>query len=67
MSYGYGWMVGLEDSRQIITHGGGIEGFVTNIARYPQDKTVIIVLSNQQYTSMGIIQPELAKKVFNRG
>lgn len=66
MSYGYGWMVGLEDSRQIITHGGGIEGFVTNIARYPQDKTVIIVLSNQQYTSMGIIQPELAKKVFNR-
>jgi CubicO group peptidase (beta-lactamase class C family) len=66
MSYGYGWMVGVEDSRQIITHGGGIEGFVTSIARYPQDKTVIIVLSNQQYTSMGIIQPELAKKVFNR-
>lgn len=64
MAYGYGWMVGLEDGRQIITHGGGIEGFVTNIARYPQDKTVIIILSNQQYTSIGIIQPELAKKVF---
>jgi CubicO group peptidase (beta-lactamase class C family) len=64
MAYGYGWMVGLEDGRQIITHGGGIEGFVTNIARYPQDKTVIIILSNQEYTSMGIIQPELAKKVF---
>jgi len=65
MAYGYGWMVGLEDGRQIITHGGGIEGFVTNIARYPQDKTVIIILSNQQYTSIGIIQPELAKKVFS--
>lgn len=64
MAYGYGWMVGLEDGRQIITHGGGIEGFVTSIARYPQDKTVIIILSNQEYTSMGIIQPELAKKVF---
>jgi CubicO group peptidase (beta-lactamase class C family) len=63
MAYGYGWVVGLEDRRQIITHGGGIEGFVTNIARYPEDETVIIILSNQQYTS-GIIQPELAKKVF---
>jgi CubicO group peptidase (beta-lactamase class C family) len=64
MAYGYGWLVGLEDGRQIITHGGGIEGFVTNIARYPEDKTVIIILSNQQYTSISIIQPELAKKVF---
>jgi len=64
MAYGYGWMVGLEDGRRIITHGGGIEGFVTNIARYPEDKTVIIILSNQQYTSIGIIHPELAKKVF---
>jgi CubicO group peptidase (beta-lactamase class C family) len=64
MAYGYGWIIGLEDSRQIITHGGGINGFVTNIARYPQDKTVIIILSNQQYTSMGIIPPVLAKKVF---
>jgi CubicO group peptidase (beta-lactamase class C family) len=64
MAYGYGWIIGLEDSRQIITHDGGIEGFVTNIARYPQDKTVIIILSNQQYTSMGIIHSVLAKKVF---
>ena len=64
MAYGYGWIIGLEDGRQIITHGGGINGFVTSIARYPQDKTVIIILSNQEYTSMGIIQPELAKKVF---
>jgi len=64
MAYGYGWIIGLEDDRQIITHGGGIDGFVTNIARYPEDKTVIIILSNQQYTSIGIIQPELAKKVF---
>jgi len=64
MAYGYGWLIGLEDSRQIITHGGGINGFVTNIARYPQDKTVIIILSNQEYTSIGIIHPALAKKVF---
>jgi CubicO group peptidase (beta-lactamase class C family) len=64
LAYGYGWTVGLENGRQIITHGGGINGFVTNIARYPQDKTVIIILSNQQYASLGVIHSALAQKVF---
>ena len=64
MAYGYGWIIGLEEGRQIITHGGGIDGFVTKIARYPQDKTTIIMLSNQQNTPIGIIHPVVAKKVF---
>ena len=64
MAYGYGWTIGQENGRQIITHAGGIEGFISEIARYPQDKTVIIILSNQQNTSMGIIHSALAKKVF---
>jgi len=64
MAYGYGWTIGVENRRQIITHGGLVNGFATNIARYPEDRTVIIILSNQSYTSLGVIHSALAQKVF---
>ena len=50
--YAYGWGVGYEsigkstDSIYTISHGGGINGFNTNISRSPSDKSVIILLNN---------------------
>jgi CubicO group peptidase (beta-lactamase class C family) len=44
--YGYGW--GISDFRGIkeITHGGGLNGFVTNLARYPEHNMTVTVLTN---------------------
>ena len=50
--YAYGWGVGYEnlgkstDSIYTIAHGGGINGFNTNIARTPSDKSLVVLLNN---------------------
>ncbi len=50
--YGYGWAVGTaaigntEERIETISHGGGINGFNTLIARGPSDKLLIVLLNN---------------------
>jgi CubicO group peptidase (beta-lactamase class C family) len=44
--YGCGWFIREHANRRCVEHDGGIAGFVTSIARYPEDKVVIIVLCN---------------------
>ncbi len=52
MHYAYGWMVGempVGNTKKMlaaITHSGGINGFNSNIARYPHNQSVIILLNN---------------------
>jgi len=48
--YGYGWFlseinVGTKKVK-LIEHGGGINGFNTNISRIPSDKILIVLLNN---------------------
>ncbi|MFM9263594.1 serine hydrolase [Tychonema sp. BBK16] len=62
--YGYGWLIGKEFDRSVVSHGGGISGFKTAIARYPNDKVVIIVLGNREDVNSGDIGVQLAKIVF---
>jgi len=63
-AYGYGWFIGKERGRPIQMHEGGIPGFSTIIARYPDDQVTLIVLSNQQNTDVESIQHFLSKKIF---
>jgi D-alanyl-D-alanine carboxypeptidase len=44
--YGYGWGLGEIAGHRKLSHGGGINGFSTMIARYPDDRLAVIVLSN---------------------
>ena len=44
--YAYGWMVGDLFGHKNIRHGGGINGFVTDISRFPGDDACVIVLCN---------------------
>jgi CubicO group peptidase (beta-lactamase class C family) len=50
--YAYGWGIGKEvignssDSLNVISHGGGINGFNTNISRAPSDKSLVVLLNN---------------------
>jgi CubicO group peptidase (beta-lactamase class C family) len=62
--YGYGWGIGKEGDRPVISHIGGIQGFSSSIARYPNDKVVIIVLGNREDGNSGDIGVQLAKMVF---
>jgi len=50
--YAYGWGIGKDligntkDSIDVISHGGGINGFNTIISRTPSDKSLIVLLNN---------------------
>jgi CubicO group peptidase (beta-lactamase class C family) len=46
--YGYGWMIEELFGRKLYVHGGLINGFSSIIMRYPEDRTLIVVLSNRE-------------------
>ncbi len=44
--YAFGLEVRTVNGHKVIEHGGGIEGFNTMLAYYPDDKLTVVVLSN---------------------
>jgi CubicO group peptidase (beta-lactamase class C family) len=63
-NYGYGWSIGKQFDRQVISHGGNIFGFATHITRFPADKITVIVLSNVEGAPAGRIANDLSAIVF---
>lgn len=47
-SYGYGWQIATRFGRQVQYHGGRIDGFRVQLARYPDDRVCVAVLCNLQ-------------------
>jgi len=45
-SYGFGWSLDEVDGHKNIGHGGSTSGFSASIQRFPNDKLVIIILTN---------------------
>jgi len=68
MEYGYGWFIGEWSNRRVEGHGGWIagSGFRTFIQRYPNDKVIIIVLSNQENSDVFAIATQIAHLVFEK-
>lgn len=64
--YGYGWIIDEYASHKRISHGGGVNGFVSNIARFPEDDVVIAVLSNFIHAPIGQLSQDLAAIVFGQ-
>ncbi len=44
--YGYGWAISDFRGTKEIAHGGGLHGFVTSLARYPEHNMTVTVLTN---------------------
>lgn len=63
--YGYGWWIEPQFHRKSEAHAGQIDGFVSNITRYPDEKVTIIVLSNLENSRANIIALNLAAIIFN--
>ncbi len=47
-----------------MSHGGGIYGFATQIARYPDDDAAIIILTNIEGTQVRAMKDEIARRLF---
>ncbi|MBO0722435.1 MAG: serine hydrolase [Blastocatellia bacterium] len=63
--YAYGLTVNRLFNRKMVSHGGGINGFSTFLARFPEEKVTIVVLRNADYGSNNNkISEDLAAIVF---
>jgi CubicO group peptidase (beta-lactamase class C family) len=63
-SYAYGWSVTTGSGRTELGHGGGINGFVTQILRYPEQKVCVVVLCNVLPLNPGKVAHDLAAITF---
>ena len=59
--YAFGLAEHLSGVYKVIEHGGGIEGFNTQLSYYPDDKLVVVVLANLNGPFAGQIAANLAK------
>jgi hypothetical protein len=58
--YACGLFVQTKDGRKVIQHGGGIEGFNTQLTYYPDDKLTVVVLGNVNGSAPEEIAAKLA-------
>jgi hypothetical protein len=58
--YAFGLQVRTAGGRKVIEHGGGIEGFNTDLAYYPEDKLTVVVLGNVNGQAPSEIATKLA-------
>jgi CubicO group peptidase (beta-lactamase class C family) len=59
-NYAFGLQVQTRSGRKLIDHGGGIEGFNTELAYYPDDKLTVIALGNLNGQAPNDIATKLA-------
>jgi D-alanyl-D-alanine carboxypeptidase len=58
--YGFGWFINKLFGHNLISHSGGINGFVSMFERFPDDKLTVIVLSNENNAPVGRLADGLA-------
>jgi CubicO group peptidase (beta-lactamase class C family) len=62
-NYGFGLQIETVSGHKVIEHGGGIEGFNTQLAYYPDDNLTVVVLGNVNGAAPGAIAKDLAALV----
>ncbi|HEX6063292.1 MAG TPA: serine hydrolase domain-containing protein [Longimicrobiales bacterium] len=60
-TYGYGLFVTQLDDRREISHGGGINGFVSALAYYPADTLTVAILTNTGAANVTRLQRRMAR------
>lgn len=60
-NYAYGWQVSGKTGRKKVGHGGGINGFVTQFDRFPDDDVCVVVLCNVQPYNPGRLSDSLGR------
>jgi tetratricopeptide (TPR) repeat protein len=55
-----------EKEIQVITHGGGINGFTTTIVRFPAERNLIVMLDNTSSGYLNRLSEAIAKILYNQ-
>lgn len=60
-TYGLGWFVSDYQGRKLVSHGGGLDGMISQVAMMPEENLGVVVLSNSETAVPSI----LVNKVFD--
>ena len=61
--YGLGWMIDVYRGHKRVHHGGGIDGFISQVHVYPQDGLGIVVLTNSETGLSTIVAQSAADRL----
>jgi CubicO group peptidase (beta-lactamase class C family) len=64
--YGFGWSIDSIAGKRKVSHGGGIHGFITNIARVPEDDVCVILLDNASDNTVGQITQSILAALYGQ-
>lgn len=65
-NYGFGWMISSYRGHYRVEHGGNIDGFSASTSFYPNDSLGIVVLVNQNASSVpGLVRNSIADRLLN--
>lgn len=66
-TYGYGWFASSYRGHYRVEHGGNIDGFSANVAFFPSDEIGIVVLANQNGSSVPyLVRNVIADRMLNQ-
>ena len=63
-NYGYGWFIFNKAKHRFAMHGGNIPGYGLTLSFYPDDKLILVVVSNLDTAPTNRIHDDLAAMVF---
>ena len=63
MPYGLGWIISELRGIREISHGGGLHGFLSHLAQYPEHHLTIVVLSNASPPLPGVAPPGISREI----
>jgi CubicO group peptidase (beta-lactamase class C family) len=64
LGYGLGWFIENYSGHYAVSHGGGIDGFISETALFPQEKIGVVILSNST-TGGGHLVHNIRKTIFD--
>lgn len=60
-NYGYGWGFAEYRGQETIEHGGGLHGFLSQLARYPKENMTVAILTNVTPAQVSLSSNTLAE------
>ncbi len=65
-NYGYGWIIGSLEEKQVVSHSGGAAGYRSNLLRIPEEDICIVLLNNNENAMVELITKNLLNILFDK-